>query len=368
MDTRPSFGQWMAATIVGIGIVVAGCADDDLESADGCFADPGLTEVDAGDPDGSDEPLTLVTHDSFLVSDGTLERFTAETGIEVEQVAAGDAGALVSRAILTKDSPTADVLFGIDNTFLCRGLEAGIFLPYRAAGLDRVDDSLVLDPHHRVTPIDYGDVCVNYWVDELPGPEPTSLQDLTDPTYADEFVTPNPETSSPGFAFLLATIAEFGDDWEQYWSDLVANGVVVTAGWNDAYYGDFIAGGGDRSLVTSYASSPPAEVIFADPPVDTPPTDVLRSSCFRQIEFAGILAGTERPAAAARLVEFMLGEQFQADIPLNMFVYPANSGVELPAEFVEFGSLTDDPLTLDPAAIEANRDEWTQRWTEIVVG
>jgi len=361
------------AFLAVLSIVATACGDDvsgvASSEAAGCF-EPTLDEtaIDVDDDlDGT--TITLATHDSFTLSDGTLAAFTEATGITVEEVAAGDAGQLVSQAILTKDNPTADVLFGIDNSFLCRGIEGDIFLPYASPALSNVDDALKLDPFNRVTPIDYGDVCVNYWSEALPGDAPASLDDLIDPANADQFVTMNPETSSPGFAFLLATIAKYGEDgWEDYWQSLLDNGASITSGWNDAYYGEFIAGGGERSIVTSYASSPPAEVIFADPPVDAPPTGVLQDSCFRQIEFAGILSGTEHPAAAAALVDFMLSVQFQEDIPLNMFVYPANSDAALPDEFVEWGPLVDNALTIDPTMIEANRNDWTERWNAIVTG
>ena len=369
MDDRPLRLGRILVLAVALALLAIACGDDLAPSAGStCLDDPGLATVSRSDENLSGTTITLATHDSFVVSPTTLARFTELTGIDVEQVAIGDAGALVSQAILTKESPTADVIFGIDNTFLCRGLEADIFLRYTADHLDDVDEALVLDPFHRVTPIDYGDVCVNYWTEALPGPVPTALDALIDPANAGEFVTPNPETSSPGFAFLLASIAEYGDDWEQYWTDLVANDVAVTAGWNDAYYGDFIAGGGERSMATSYATSPPAEVIFADPPVDSAPTGIIEDSCFRQIEFAGIVAGTPHPEAAAELIEFMLSPTFQEDIPLNMFVYPANSTASLPSEFVEYGTLVEDALIIDPVEIEANRDDWTARWTDIVMG
>ncbi len=387
----------LLAVLGAIGILAASCGDDVSQTATaaqsnavdetaaveeivveeiaadepaepGCFDAPDGDVIDTGG-DFSGTTITLATHDSFALSDGTLAAFTQETGITVEQIAVGDAGQLVSQSILSKDNPTADVLFGIDNSFLCRGLLEDLFIPYASPTLASVDDALELDPHNRVTPIDFGDVCVNYWTDALPGEAPASLDDLIDPANAGQFVTMNPESSSPGFAFLLATIARYGEDgWEDYWQALVDNGVSVTAGWNDGYYGDFIAGGGERSIVTSYASSPPAEFLFADPPVQAPPTAVLDDSCFRQIEFAGILAGTEQPGAAAMLIDFMLSPTFQEDVPLNMFVYPANSEAVLPDAFVEFGPLVDDALTLDPEAIEANRDDWTDRWNSIVVG
>ena len=336
--------------------------------ATSCGGDATVDETAVDIDTGSLEPvtITLVTHDSFAVSDGIFEQFTSDTGVTVEVISAGDAGEVVSRAVLTAGNPEGDVMFGIDTTFLQRGLDADLFVPYESPALADVPDELELDGDRRVTPIDVSDVCINYWIDALDGPPPATLEEL--PGFADSFVTMNPESSSPGFAFLLATIARFGDDgWEAYWQELVDGGVTITSGWTDAYYGEFVAGGGSAALVTSYASSPPAEVIFADPPVDTAPTGVVMDSCFRQVEFAGILAGTDHPNEAAALIDFLLSPTFQADVPLNMFVYPANETVELPAEFVEFGPLAEDPITLSPQEIEAGRLDWTQRWTEIVL-
>ncbi len=336
-----------------------------------CFADPGIEPIDpsAADPESlAGTELTLVAYDSFLVSDGVFEAFEEETGIQVSVLTSADTGTMVSEAILTAGNPVADVMWGIDNTFLCRALEAGVFVPYESARLDVVPAELRLDPHHRVTPVDVSDMCVNYWIDELDGPPPESMAELAEPEYATEFVTENPETSAPGMGFLLSTIAAFGDGgWQDYWQRLAENGVKVTPGWTEAYYGDFIAGGGDRAIVMSYASSPVAELVFADPPVDSPPTASLADSCFRSIEFAGVLAGTEHPEAAALLVDFLLSPTVQEDIPLNMFVFPASSQAELPPEFEQWAPLVEEPLTVPPEVIEANRDAWTERWTEIVL-
>lgn len=329
------------------------------------------TDTTAEEPTAGDDcpTITLVTHDSFYLSEGTLEAFTEETCIEIDHLAGGDTGAMLSAAILTKDNPTADVMFGVDNTFLQRALDAELFQAYESPALENVADELELDAgSFRVTPIDYGDVCLNYWNDALSAGAPTTLDDLTKPEFKDQFVTQHPETSSPGFAFLLATIATFGEDgWQDYWRALKDNGVEITAGWEDAYYGPFVAGGGERAVVTSYASSPAAEVIYADPPVETAPTGVLEASCYRQIEFAGVIAGTEHPEAAQKLIDFMLSETFQSDIPLNMFVYPANETVALPQEFIDHASPIAEALMLDPQEIEANRETWTQQWVEIVL-
>ena len=344
----------LVVALVAVGLVAAACGDDD-------------TATDPDDTAAEGTTITLLTHDSFAVPDEVWTAFTDASGIRVEVLAAGDTGQLVSEAILTSDNPLGDVLFGVDTTFLQRSLDAGLFEVHESPGLADVPDELELDAQHRVTPIDFGDVCINYWIDELPGDPPAALADLVDPAFAGELVVPSPETSSPGLAFLLATVAG-ADDWEAFWADLAANDVAVTSGWEDAYYGEFIAGGGDRSLVVSYASSPPAEVIFADPPVDAPPTGVLLDSCFRQVEFAGVLAGTDHPDEARALIDFMLTPTFQDEVPLSMFVFPANERATLPPEFVEYAELADEPLTLDPAEIEANRDAWTDRWIEIVLG
>lgn len=353
------FSTALTATI----LLLSACGSD---SSDDGAGEPITAEAVAA-YEGDAVTVTLITHDSFLVSEGIFDSFTAETGIGVDVLSAGDAGEVVSRAVLTAGEPEGDVLFGIDNTFLQRGLEADLFVPYRSALLDQVPVELRLDDAFRVTPIDVGDVCVNYWTEALPGPPPASLDELADPANAASFVTENPETSSPGFAFLLATIATYGENWEDYWQRLADGGVTVESGWTEAYYGQFTAGGGDKSIVTSYATSPVAEVLFADPPIDSAPTGVLLDSCFRQIEFAGVLAGTEHPVASAKLIDFMLSPVFQADIPLNMFVAPANADVPLPAAFVDHGVVVDDPLTLDPTEIEENRAAWTERWSEIVL-
>lgn len=322
---------------------------------------PEATEV----PEYSDS-VTLIAHDSFRVSPETWEAFADQTGITVEVLSVGDAGTMVSEAILTSGNPLGDVMFGVDNTFLARALNANLFEPYESPNLSDVPAEFLLDDQHRVTPIDYGDVCVNYWIDALPGDPPTTLEDLTSPRFSGQLVVQHPETSSPGLAFLLATIAGT-QDWEQFWADLVVNDVSVTAGWEDAYYGEFVAGGGDRPLVVSYASSPPAEVMFAAEPTDVAPTAVLEDSCFRQIEFAGVLAGSEKQAEAQALIDFMLTTTFQNDVPPNMFVFPVANSATLPEVFETHARLPSDPLFIAPAEIEARRDEWTQRWVEIVL-
>jgi thiamine transport system substrate-binding protein len=338
-------------------LALGACGDDDGNGADG----------------GAGETVTLVTHDSFAVSKPVLRAFTEETGIRVEVLRSGDAGAAVNQAILTKDDPLGDVFFGVDNTFLTRALDAGIFERYVARDLDTVPAALRLDDRERVTPIDYGDVCVNYdkawFADEGVAP-PSTLDDLIAPAYRGRLVVENPATSSPGLAFLLATVARYGEDgWEAYWERLRDNDVEVVDGWEEAYNGEFSAGSGngDFPLVVSYASSPPVEVLYAEPRPNDAPTAVLTDTCFRQVEFAGVLQNAGNGRGARRLVDFMLGERFQADVPLQMFVFPARAGTPLPPVFRQYAAVPEDPLTLPPAEIGEQRDEWIEQWTSIVL-
>jgi thiamine transport system substrate-binding protein len=321
---------------------------------------------------GSQEegPLVLLTHDSFEVSTDVLAEFTERTGIEVSIVPIGDAGSALNRVILTADDPEGDLLFGVDSTFLTRALDADLFLPYEGDGLALVDPSLRSDP--RVTPVTFGDVCVNYdvaWFAQRGLAVPSDLAELADPAYAGLLAVQNPATSSPGLAFLLATIERFGvEEAFAFWGALRDNDVLVADGWTSAYYGAFTAASdGDRPLVVSYASSPPAEVIFATDPEAPAPTGVVPATCFRQVEYVGILRTTERVADAQALVDFMLSRTFQEDVPLTMFVFPVRSDAVLPDVFVEHVVGPASPLTKDPARIDAGREAWIERFTATVL-
>lgn len=315
---------------------------------------------------GGPATLTLLTHDSFAISQSTLDAFTEETGIKVELLTGGDAGAMLAQAILTKANPIADVIFGVDNTLLSRAVDEEITVPFVSNSLDDVHPFTRLDASNRFTPIDYGDVCLQYEKAAFPDIDPRSL--FFNPFFGDQLVVEDPSTSSPGLAFLMATIAAFPDGWQDYWATLRAQGLLVVSGWEEAYYGEFSAASdGDRSIVVSYASSPVAEVVFASEPIDEPLTGIVEESCFRQVEFAGVIDGTDSREEAEQLIDFMLSTEFQEDIPLNMFVFPALQSAGLPAVFTEHAVIAEDPLAIDPSVIAANRDRWIAEWTEIVL-
>lgn len=353
-----------AAVVVGLGMVgLSACGSSDGDQAGG---------------GGDSKTVTLVSHNSWAVSKDVLAAFEKESGYKVRVLEDGDAGQAVNKAILTKDNPQGDVFFGVDNTLLSRALDNGLFQSYEPKGSDRVLPEYRVDQdEHRVTPVDTGDICVNYdkaYFSEHKLTPPDSFDDLIKPEYKNLLVTENASTSSPGLGFLLGTAAEYGDDgWQDYWKKLEANGVKVVDGWEQAYNEEFSGSAGgkkagaDRPLVVSYASSPPAEVIYADPQPKTAPTGVAEGTCFRQVEYAGLLSNAKNAEGGMALLDFLVSKRFQEDMPLNMFVYPVVEGAEVPEEFVKFGPQAEDPETMDPAKIAGNRDDWVKSWTSLVL-
>ena len=322
----------------------------------------------------AEKTITVMTHDSFNISKEVMAIFEQDNKVKVRFLKAGDAGAALVQAILSKENPLADVFFGVDNTFLSRAITADIFLPYDSQLLAHINASLQLDQKNRLLPVDYGDVCINYdkeWFKKNKITPPTDLTDLIKPKYKGLTVVENPANSSPGMAFLLATIGRFGEQgYLEFWRKLRDNKVIIANGWEDAYYGHFTsASKGDRPIIVSYASSPAAAVYYAEKPLIEAPTAALvaDNNAFRQIEFVGIIKGTKELELSKKLVDFMLSKHFQEDIPLQMFVFPANTTVSLPSVFVKFATLAEKPIMVSPASIEANRDSWIEAWTNVVL-
>jgi thiamine transport system substrate-binding protein len=320
--------------------------------------------------------LTILTHDSFSVSEKVLQQFEADNRVKVAVLKSGDAGEALNKVILTDQAPMADLMFGVDNTYLTRALNAGVFDVYKAKDLAAIPVAFQLDSLNRLTPIDYGDVCLNYdrkWFADHGLVVPTSLEDLAASNYKDMLVMENPATSSTGLAFLLATVAHFGPQgFAAYWEQLRTNGVQIEDGWNSAYYTDFSgsSGKGARPMVVSYASSPPAEMIFAEKPLSEPPTAsiVAAGMCFRQIEFVGILNGTKNRDLAEKFIDFMLSKPFQEDIPLQMFMFPVRLDAVMPDAFQKYAQIPSQTAALPAEEIAAHRDEWVAIWTSIVLG
>ncbi|UFU02759.1 thiamine ABC transporter substrate-binding protein [Ruania suaedae] len=350
------------ATVTGIaaltGCSVIGAGGSETESEEGAQAG-GVVQV--------------VTHDSFSLSDELLADFEAESGYTVELSAPGDGGALVNQLILTADSPLGDVAYGVDNSFAGRAIGSEVFADHTSPALPASAEQYLVEGSEALTPIDIGDVCLNVdhdWFAEAGIPEPENFEDLLEEQYADLLVVTNPATSSPGLAFLLATVGAFGEEgWLEYWEELADNGLKVVDGWSDAYSVDFSGstGEGDRPIVLSYSTSPAFEV-SEDTAEGEAPTGALLETCFRQVEYAGVIAGAANPEGGQAFIDFLLSEPVQADIPEQMYVYPVDDQVELPEAWTQFAPLAEDPHEVAPEEIDAHRDEWIEAWTAAVIG
>lgn len=326
------------------------------------------TGASAGTASGTGK-VTVLTHDSFHVPDDLIAAFTKDTGYELEIVPSGDAGELVNKLVLTKDAPLGDAVFGIDNTFASRALAEKIIDTSATVTLPDGADQYVVDSTAALAPVDFGEVALNVdteWFTAKGLTPPASFEDLLRPDLQGLFVAINPATSSTGLACLLATVAHFGaDGFAEYWKQLAANGMRVDAGWTDAYETDFTAGGGEGTypIVVSYSSSPAATVSEDG---TTSRTAAVPATAFRQVEYAGVLAGAANPAGAKAFVEWMLSAPVQTSIPDNMYMYPVSPEAELSAELTTFGPLSDSLLTLPADDITAHREEWLAAWTEAV--
>ena len=363
LSQRLNPGKKWSALLIVAALALAACGNS--EGAEGTPSTSTTGNAAAG------SEVVLVTHDSFVVDDAVLADFEKFSGLTVTVLAQGDAGEMVNQLVLTKNNPLGDAVFGIDNSFASRALDEGLLSPYTSAATPAGSEQYGIGDN-RLTPVDYGDVCVNvdhaYFAAKGLA-EPVTFEDLAKPEYKDMLVVQSPATSSPGLAFLLGTVAHFGQNgWHDYWTELKNNGVKVTSGWTDSYTVDFSgsSGKGDRPLVVSYASSPPAEI--TDPTADSTeaPTGALLDTCFRQVEYAGVLQGAKNPSGAKEVVDFLLSHEFQAGVAESMYVYPVDASVALPAGWQQFAPVATAPATLDPATIAANRGAWIAAWSDLM--
>lgn len=347
--------RWVAAIAVLVACgPAAACGSNDPDDGAGATGHP---------------TLTLVTYDSFVLDDTVKALVESKLGIRLKVVQRGDAAAALSTAVLTAGKPEGDVFFGVDNTLLSRALAADVFVESKVEVPDSVVASLRLDSTGRLVPIDTAPVCINYdrdWFDEHDLAPPTSMDSLADPAYRGLLAIESPVTSSPGLVFLLGVASALGADADAFWASLAANDVAVAGSWDDAWNAMYTVNGGDRPLVLSYASSPPAEVFYSEGALSEPRSGVIESTCITQVEFAGVLRGSSHPALAARLVQEMLGADWQAALPLTNFVFPARSDAAIPEEFSSFATVPANPIRLDPATVASIRDRLVDRWRTVM--
>lgn len=328
--------------------------------------------ADRPNDEGAQRPtITIVTYDSYVLEPEV--EAAVEEALDVDLVisASGDGAEALAAAILTAGRPAGDIFFGVDNVVMSRALSEPVFVEFDrelVPNLDSVPEELHLDSTGRLVPINVGPVCVDYdtgWFAERGIAPPTSFEELADPQYASLLVLEDPVTSTPGLAFLMATGVHFGNGAEQYWRSLLDGGALVVGGWSEAWYEQYSVSGGERPLVLSYASSPPAEVFYSDGEVAEPASGVVEATCVDQVEFAGVLAGSAHEELATRVLNEMLSLEWQQSLPLANFVYPARPDAELPELFVQFAPRPSSSVMIDPAVVDEHRDDWIDTWRSI---
>jgi thiamine transport system substrate-binding protein len=313
--------------------------------------------------------LRVLTHSSFAVPKPLLAQFEKDSGVKLRITKAGDAGEMLNKLILTKANPIADVVYGIDNALAPKALAADVLDAYAGPAATRTANAPLPAP---LVPVDYGYVTLNYdkaWFAKNGVALPKSLEDLAQPAYAKLLVVQNPATSSPGYAFFLATMGGFGEekafDW---WARLRANGLKVAKGWSEAYYTDFSRNGGKYPLVVSYATSPAAELFYAKDKPTVPPTGSLSlpGAVFREVEGVALVKGGQERAAAEKFVEFMRSAAVQQQMQTEMWMYPAEAGVAR-ADVMKHAP---EPTAFDTpteADIATKGAAWVARWTKVVL-
>lgn len=290
--------------------------------------------------------VRIATHDSFAISDELISEFETQTGYQLEILRLGDTGSLTNQLVLTKNAPVADAFYGIDNTFASIATQNQL-----VAG--------------ELTEINYSDVCFNYdiaWFAENQIQPPSSWRDLGLEKYRGLTVVTNPNLSSPGLAFLATTIAGFSSETQTfgYWKKLQANDLKVAGSWEDAYFVDFTRYGGTKPIVLSYASSPAAEV--GEDGIAG--TKALSQECFRQIEYAGVIANSDNEPGARALIEFLRGDSFQRSVPEAMYVYPSVAGTALPETWAKYALPAESTIGSD-LDIAKDRAGWLASWSTI---
>jgi thiamine transport system substrate-binding protein len=320
----------------------------------------------------ADNELRVMVHGSFSLPKPMLAQFEAQSGLKLSIIKGGDAGEMLNKLILTRAQPVADVVFGIDNALIAKAQAANVL---EAHGLPAVGGTVAVAEKQLgalVVPVDYGYVTLNYdkaAVAKSGQALPKTLDDLTLPAYRNWLVVQNPATSSPGYAFMLATIAGMGEekayDW---WAKMRANGVKVAKGWSEAYYTEFSRNGGAYPLVVSYASSPAAEVFYSKEKITESPTASLnlKGGVFQQVEGVALIKGGAQRDAALKFMGFMRSAPVQEALQTTMWMFPVQTGTSR-AEVMRHAPEPAAFESLSTDTIAEKGSQWVSRWTQVVL-
>jgi len=329
----------------------------------------------------SDGVLDILTYDASGLSDELLSDFTATTGYEINLIKTGDVGSILNIMAQTKDAPQADLMLGLDNTFLAQAIQMGLLQSHMSNHGELLDSVKISYSGGLATPFDHGYVCLNYdsaVVDGVNMSVPTSLWNLTEEEWKGKVAIPSPLSSSPGRAFLTATVDYFandvdnGTDYTDWWYEMEGNDLIITSGWSEAYethysggYGPWTDGHiGDANIVVSYCHSPGVEAFFGGNYTNSVALNLPRAS-FHQVEYTGIIAGAGDAQAAAAFIDYLLSEEVNANMPTQNSMYSVLKGQDLPETdgYRHHALIPEQPAEVTPTEIAEGLEDWLVEWS-----
>ena len=326
--------------------------------------------------------VRILTYEINAFTDTMFSTFTNETGYEIEVIYADDAGGILERLLQTQDTPQFDLAIGLDNTYLQTALDAELLGEYDAdiSGLS----SEALAPYNGpfAVPFDQGDVCLNYDETRVDGENltvPTSLWNLTEPEWNGLMAYPSPLTSSPGRAFMAATIDYFENDDDNttdafdWWKAIAENDAIFTSGWTEAYtihysggYGEWEEGHiGDAALTVSYCHSPGVEAFYGDNWTKSTSLTLPRTS-FHQVEYAAVVNGASEVDGANAFLAYLLSENVNRNMPENNLMLSVLVDAVWP-ETNGFAHHTDTPemnADVSTERIGLEMESWLSAWQD----
>lgn len=360
-----------------------------ISSLSGCLSDEQLSElesVNACDSEvqvrESDGTLKILTYDIFQgYSNELIEQFVNQTGIQVEVIRTDDAGGILDQMMLTQMAPQADLMLGLDNTYLPTALQNCLLIEHNATPENLTQSSRDFYDGEMALPFDEGDVCLNYDEDALAASNisvPTSLWDLTEPEWNGKLAIPSPITSSPGRAFLVATYDYFTDEtnaeqgnMSSWWKAIADNGAIFTSGWTESYttyytggYGEYTEGYiGGAYMTVSYCHSPGVEAYFAENYTHSTSL-ILPKSSFHQVEYTGVINGAAEVDAARLFIQYITSPEVNVNMPVYNSMYSVIEGNELPETngYLYHSDVVNSTSTITNEIIEQYMDEWLIDW------
>ena len=334
-----------------------------------------------------DNELVIITYDVLALTDDMIQQFENESGLSVTLVKLDDAGSILDYLIQNEGTENIDLAIGLDNTYLQTAINRGVLTEHQANILSAsssqntpISEAALLPYSGSLAvPFDMGYVCLNYDTSIVDGENmtvPTNLWNLTEEEWRGKVAIPSPISSSPGRAFMLATLDYFSysedssDSFKQWWSAMEENDVIVTSGWTEAYethytggYGEWTEGYiGDAHITVSYCHSPGVESWYNENWTKSASLDLPQSSFF-QVEYATAVTGGN-VEAASEFIDYLLSEQVNSQMPEQNLMYSVLEGEDLPTAngYRYHSTVPSEPAEISMQEIAENMESWLQQW------